>query len=149
MSEDIIVLEDVWIKHRGQKEYALKGINLKVRKGERLGIIGPTGAGKSTLCTLLNGLIPNIVKVKKMVAKYLPGIEDGELIISLERSSISNSYNGNGKSFFRRKTNSNTDITRKIVTLRKKFVIDKKVHNHVARFTLNERGKVIKMTFSK
>ncbi|MCD6485511.1 MAG: ATP-binding cassette domain-containing protein [Candidatus Odinarchaeota archaeon] len=66
MSEDIIVLEDVWIKHRGQKEYALKGINLKVRKGERLGIIGPTGAGKSTLCTLLNGLIPNIVKVKKM-----------------------------------------------------------------------------------
>ena len=54
MSNDIIVLEDVWIKHRGQKSYALKGINLKIQKGERVGIIGPTGAGKSTLCTLFN-----------------------------------------------------------------------------------------------
>jgi len=33
-------------------------VNLKVEKGEFLAITGPVGAGKSTLCTALNGLIP-------------------------------------------------------------------------------------------
>ena len=71
MTEDkcIIELEDVWIKHRGQEEYALKEVNLKVKSGETLAIIGPTNAGKSTLCMLLNGLIPNIVKVKEFKGK--------------------------------------------------------------------------------
>ncbi len=35
---------------------ALHGINLKVKKGEFLTIIGSTGSGKSTLIKLLNGL---------------------------------------------------------------------------------------------
>jgi energy-coupling factor transporter ATPase len=36
----------------------LNGIDLTVRKGEFLSIMGPTGAGKSTLCLTLNGIIP-------------------------------------------------------------------------------------------
>ncbi|NLO89542.1 MAG: energy-coupling factor transporter ATPase [Clostridia bacterium] len=36
---------------------ALEDINLSIDKGEFLGIIGPTGSGKSTLVQLLNGLI--------------------------------------------------------------------------------------------
>lgn len=36
---------------------ALKGINLKVNRGEFIGIIGHTGCGKTTLLQLLNGLI--------------------------------------------------------------------------------------------
>jgi ABC-type multidrug transport system ATPase subunit len=36
---------------------ALKGINLKVKKGERLGLLGPNGAGKTTLIKILGTLI--------------------------------------------------------------------------------------------
>lgn len=38
----------------GQKFMALNGINLKIHKGEALGIIGGNGAGKSTLLKLLS-----------------------------------------------------------------------------------------------
>jgi energy-coupling factor transport system ATP-binding protein len=38
------------------------GLNLSVRRGERLAILGPSEAGKSTLALCLNGLIPRMVK---------------------------------------------------------------------------------------
>ena len=38
----------------GKEFWALKGINLEVKRGERLGIIGHNGAGKSTMLKLLS-----------------------------------------------------------------------------------------------
>jgi ABC-type cobalt transport system, ATPase component len=37
----------------------LDNLNLKIKKGEFLSIMGPTGAGKTTLCLTLNGIIPH------------------------------------------------------------------------------------------
>ncbi len=37
--------------------YALSDINLQLEKGSRIGIVGPTGCGKSTLANLLMGLL--------------------------------------------------------------------------------------------
>lgn len=39
------------------EKHALKGINLKIDKGEFIGLIGHTGSGKSTLIQHMNGLI--------------------------------------------------------------------------------------------
>ncbi|GHU99475.1 cobalt ABC transporter ATP-binding protein [Spirochaetia bacterium] len=37
----------------------LKGIDLQVKRGEFLSIMGPVGSGKTTLCLALNGIVPH------------------------------------------------------------------------------------------
>jgi len=54
----ISIKDLTWI-YAGSKKPALDHISLEIKKGEAVLITGPTGAGKTTLCYCLNGLIPN------------------------------------------------------------------------------------------
>jgi len=54
-SDDAIVLTDVAFAYAG-KPPVFTGVNLRVRRGERVGLFGASGAGKSTLVQLLFGL---------------------------------------------------------------------------------------------
>ena len=51
-----IVLEDVNLNYG--ETLALKGLNLKIRKNEVIGLVGASGSGKTSLINLLAGLIP-------------------------------------------------------------------------------------------
>ncbi|MEM2963117.1 MAG: ABC transporter ATP-binding protein [Candidatus Anstonellales archaeon] len=42
----------------------LKGVNLRVKEGELVGLIGEVGSGKTTLLSCINGVIPKLVKGK-------------------------------------------------------------------------------------
>ncbi|MCC4769957.1 ATP-binding cassette domain-containing protein [Methanosarcina sp. DH2] len=55
----MIEIKDLWYTYPGRTEPTLKGINLKVKKGEFVLLTGPTGCGKSTLLKTLNGIIPH------------------------------------------------------------------------------------------
>lgn len=56
----LVDARDVWVKYRGANDYALKGVSVSVSEGEVVAVVGPTGAGKTTLCKVLSGIIPNI-----------------------------------------------------------------------------------------
>ena len=54
---DCIVVEGVSYTYAGSHRPALHDVHLTIRRGESIGIVGPTGAGKSTLVDLLIGLL--------------------------------------------------------------------------------------------
>jgi len=50
---------DVSFMYEDAETPALENINLKVQPGEVVLLAGPSGAGKTTLCSCLNGLVPH------------------------------------------------------------------------------------------
>ncbi|MBV8606438.1 MAG: ABC transporter ATP-binding protein, partial [Singulisphaera sp.] len=57
--------------------WALRGVNLRVETGERLGILGANGAGKSTLLRLLARIYPPTSGLVKVRGNVAPLIEMG------------------------------------------------------------------------
>ena len=51
--------ESLSITHKqySKEFYALNGINMTIRRGENIGIIGTNGAGKSTLLKIITGVL--------------------------------------------------------------------------------------------
>lgn len=48
-----VEFKDVYFKYNKDGEYVLKGISFRAEEGEKIGIIGPTGSGKSSLISLI------------------------------------------------------------------------------------------------
>lgn len=66
MSETLLALQDVhvnfpakknWLGRVTERVHALNGMDLQIRRGETLGIVGESGCGKSTLAQLLMGML--------------------------------------------------------------------------------------------
>ena len=78
-----------------KKEYSLRNVNLKIREGEVFGITGSTGSGKSTLCYVIAGLIPQQLKVPPdQLNEHLSGSVKvlGENVVKSIRSKEGNSF---------------------------------------------------------
>ena len=53
----IITLRDVRFTYDGGATWALDGVSLDIRRGERICLAGPNGSGKSTLSRVIAGLV--------------------------------------------------------------------------------------------
>jgi ATP-binding cassette, subfamily B, bacterial PglK len=53
-----IELNNLGFCYEQESSWVLKGINLTLKKGSRIGFIGSTGSGKSTLIDIIMGLLP-------------------------------------------------------------------------------------------
>jgi energy-coupling factor transport system ATP-binding protein len=64
--DDVVIVENVHYAYPpltpgGEPIPVLKGVNLRVQRGEFLALMGPTGVGKTTLCLILNGILPHLM----------------------------------------------------------------------------------------
>lgn len=67
----MIEFRDFSFQYKSQKKPTLHHINLEIKEGEKVLIVGPSGSGKSTLGHCINGLIPFAY----------PGKKEGKLLI--------------------------------------------------------------------
>ena len=58
----MIRLDDVSFRYRAGKDPALRDVTCHIRPGELVGLLGRSGAGRSTLAATLNGTIPHLVR---------------------------------------------------------------------------------------
>lgn len=57
MQDIAIEVHNLWFKYKYSNEWALKNINITIRKGESIVILGENGSGKTTLIKHFNGLL--------------------------------------------------------------------------------------------
>lgn len=58
---DTLDFKNVYFKYEGEDDYALEDISFSVKKGEKIGVVGATGSGKTTLVQL----IPRLYDIEK------------------------------------------------------------------------------------
>ena len=59
LREPYILFDDVSYRYPNARRYALKHLSATINKGEFIGVLGENGAGKSTFCQALNGVVPH------------------------------------------------------------------------------------------
>ena len=59
--DKIIRIEDLTYTYPGAQQPTLSHVSLEIEKGDFLAVVGNNGCGKSTLCKVLNGLIPHFI----------------------------------------------------------------------------------------
>jgi peptide/nickel transport system ATP-binding protein len=58
--EELLKINDLYVEYRSERArvYALNGVNLEIHKGESLGLVGESGAGKTTTALSILNLLP-------------------------------------------------------------------------------------------
>ena len=79
--EKVVTLKDAALglfrRNKFEEFWALRGLDLRVRKGDSLGVIGPNGSGKSTLLKAIAGVLPPSEGSLRCQGRIAPMIELG------------------------------------------------------------------------
>lgn len=57
--EFVVKLENVTFTYKSADAPTVRNINLEVKRGEFIGLVGPTGSGKTTLLNIIAGVLPH------------------------------------------------------------------------------------------
>lgn len=59
---NVLELKDIGFKYQMSRAPIFKNINLEIKQGEFIGLVGRNGVGKTTLCNIMRGLIPHLTQ---------------------------------------------------------------------------------------
>ena len=68
-----LILNNVWFRYSKNTPWILEGINMTIKKGSRVGFVGPTGSGKTTTLDILMGLLSPVngfIKVDDLMIEH-------------------------------------------------------------------------------
>jgi energy-coupling factor transport system ATP-binding protein len=77
----VLELKDVTFKYQLAKETILENISLSIEKGEFVALVGRNGVGKTTLCSIMRGLIPTFHTGTMSGQVLLNGVDISEMSI--------------------------------------------------------------------
>lgn len=102
-----------------------------------------------------------MMNVRQVVARYLPGMSDAQFVFAHERVGCKGEGHTCPTSQLERQTTQDEGLkhegktilengpSRSLVTLHKQVVSSDSVHEHYARLTVDDRGKVVKLVVSR
>ena len=86
--DKLLEIKDLWVRYETGRStaYALNGVNLSIDKGEALGLVGESGAGKTTTALATLNLIP------QPAGKITKGdiIFDGKSVLKMKKKELMN-----------------------------------------------------------
>lgn len=88
MTAPLVWLERLSYQYPRSETLALHDISLEIRQGEFVGLIGPTGAGKSTFCLALNGIVPQFYGGRFFGRALVAGLDTVEQPVSVLASRV-------------------------------------------------------------
>lgn len=100
MSTIAVEIDQLSYKYPNTSKYALKNINLNIKKGEFVFITGKSGCGKSTLARCINGILPKILGGKITGSIFVNGKDISDTEVCDLASTISFIFQNPESQFF-------------------------------------------------
>ncbi len=78
-TDTLFALRGVSVRYPGAQQAALEGLSVEIKAGELVGVVGPTGCGKTTFLHVLAGVIPHYTRANLEGEVLLAGRDTREL----------------------------------------------------------------------
>ncbi len=102
-------IKDLWFKYNVQGPWVLKNLNIEIKPGEKIGVVGRTGSGKSSLVQALFYLYP-IDRGQIKIGEFIPKLDMNSSGVDLTRYRQLISYISQDPTLFQGSLRENVDM---------------------------------------